>query len=409
VLNYNAIANLMEQAKQGYDGAFEGIYKELSRSVYYFALRIVKNQEDAEDVLQETMAALHKNLHSIKNSQAVVAYVNQIAYNQCLRILGKKKPSQTEDEGDFDIQDIADDDEEFIPEEYVERQETRAYIISLIDQLSEPLRFVIMLFYYNGLSISQIAETLKVNEGTVKTRLSRARAILKKKLESDEKGLKCIVPIPILSLILQANASEVFAAEACGDMWQSFMEKLECPEANAVAPKAPSSASKAMTRAADAMYQIAPVVATALCATLVGGNLFASQGVASNDSLMYLATQQNTTLESATIGSNTQYTSYHHLEHAGGVYMASGEQTIQLTAANSHLQYPIGSVVTAQRVLSDAVVTVLGEYVGDVAVAIAFLEKVDFNTSNRYAVYAQAIDRYGVVLAQIVIAIDVVE
>jgi len=456
-MDYDATARLVERAKKGDYEAFAQIYKELSKPIYYLALRIIQNEEDAKDVLQETMVILFKNLYSIKNSQAVVAYVNQVAYNQCMRILRKKNPLGPENDDEFNIQSISDSDVEFIPEEYVDKQERRAYIVGLIDELSESLKFVIMLYYYNGLSISQIAETLKVSEGAVKTRLSRARATLKKKLESDKKGFaRCIVPTPILSQILQANADEVFTVEVSDAIWQSLSVKLGYP-AEAIALK--DTALKGTAPVAPAAYWVIPAVVVVTCATVIGAgvllhqrimeqhnqyngsiapgyyasydiglyargsqdkgtfpDLYVSAAITENVPPTSLLAQQPARSESNTSVLSCEYLGSYHTQRDPIATLEDEDPTVpciqnmlQIIAIRPELQYPEGSLVTAQQVLSDAGITALDEHGGVAAVEIiiAYLEKVDFDTPNTYAVYAQAIDGGGSILTQIVILIEV--
>jgi len=113
-VDYNALACLVERARQGDQDAFQRIYDAFSKTVFYTAIKVVKNQEDANDVLQETMITLYKNLDSIENSRAVFHYVNKVAYSHCIRLLRKKKLLGVDDDAEQVLDNVADDDE-FVP------------------------------------------------------------------------------------------------------------------------------------------------------------------------------------------------------------------------------------------------------------------------------------------------------
>jgi len=181
-VDYEGLARIVEHAKQGDDEAFAQLFVEFSKPVYYNALHITKNEHDAHDVVQDTMIALHRNLHSIKDVKSVVAYVNKIASRQSIRILRTRSPEHVYDDASDALQNVAEDNENFIPEGYVAQKERRDYIVGLVDELSDTQRTAVMLFYFEQLPIKQIAEITEVEEATVKMRLSRARAVLKVKM-----------------------------------------------------------------------------------------------------------------------------------------------------------------------------------------------------------------------------------
>ncbi|MCL2840886.1 MAG: sigma-70 family RNA polymerase sigma factor [Defluviitaleaceae bacterium] len=276
MMDYQMLASLVELAKQGDYEAFAQVYEALSKPVYYASLRITKNEEDAHDVVQETMITLYKHLYTLEDSKAVVAYVNRVAYHHCMHILRKKK--HIDDYVEPDMKNMVSEDEEFLPETYLETKEQRNYLVAYIDALSEPYRIVILMFYYSGFSISQIAKTLGVNEGTVKTRLSRARATLKKKLDADKKDLRCIVPIPVLTRVLQAHADEIFTTEVSIALWQSIATKLGLPAdviaktTSTITPSQPETVT-ATTAVSTTSATIPALLATTCIIAAVGGGL----------------------------------------------------------------------------------------------------------------------------------------
>ena len=184
-MKHERLARLVERAKEGDEYAFAEIYHEFSKSVYYMGLRITKNEDDADEIVQETMLSVYKNLHSIKSPKALVAYVNRVASNKAIDLMRKSNPLQSDDYAESLLYIIVETNEDYIPEEYLEKKEMREHVVSLIDELSPAQSAVIILFYYKQLSGKQIAKLLNINEAAVEMRLSRARAALKKKLQQN--------------------------------------------------------------------------------------------------------------------------------------------------------------------------------------------------------------------------------
>lgn len=84
-MDHDMLASLVERVKQGDDNAFAAIYELFFKKVYYLAFRMLKNREDAQDVAQDMMIKLGKNLHSIQNPKALTTYINKAATTQELR------------------------------------------------------------------------------------------------------------------------------------------------------------------------------------------------------------------------------------------------------------------------------------------------------------------------------------
>ena len=218
------LASLVQQTREGNVDAFAEIYNEVSKSLYYYALRMTKNEHDARDVVQDTMIEVYKHLGELRNPGALKAYINSVAYRHCINFLNKQKRTQTDDIDE--MLDVTDDDDEFIPQSYTETQEKRDYIIKLVDELSDAQKTVILLYYYRQLSSKEIADILGIEDGAVRARLNRARATLKKKIEKDQiyspaKGGHMLLLMPVLTQILNIEASTLLATGACMAIWES--------------------------------------------------------------------------------------------------------------------------------------------------------------------------------------------
>ena len=191
------------------EAAFERLYKETERSVYFLCLKLLGNEHDAKDAAHETYLAAFNGLSSLDDGANFPKWINGIAVNQCKRFFRTPQNESLDEKLEHGV-DFSDD-ESFIPDDYVDNDVKRKVIMDIIDNvLSEVQRQTIILYYYDELKTNEIASIMNCPEGTVKYRLSAARdkikeAVLIYEKENNER-LHGIAPIPILTLILRTEA-----------------------------------------------------------------------------------------------------------------------------------------------------------------------------------------------------------
>lgn len=186
-------AELVRQAKAGDLSAFEELVNRYERRIWTLAKRMVRHQEDAEDVTQETFLTALEHLDELRDEERFGAWLVQIATRHAIRVLEQRNrlPTQSLDE----LTEETDGDEEgtiphpeFIadwrenPEELLMRAETRQLIEQALNELPEKYRLVFLLRDVEGLSVKETAEVLGISEANVKVRLLRARLQLREKL-----------------------------------------------------------------------------------------------------------------------------------------------------------------------------------------------------------------------------------
>lgn len=208
-MNENEWRQLVKNALNNDEAAFDRLYKETERPVYFLCLKLLGNEQDAKDAAQETYLAAFNGLSTLDDGANFPKWINGIAVNQCKRFLRTPKNESLDEKLEHGVE--FSDDENFIPEDYVANAEKRRVIMNIIDtELSEVQRQTIILYYYNGLKTHEIASIMNCPEGTVTYRLSAARAKIKEAVliyEKENKDrLHAIVPIPILTLILRSEA-----------------------------------------------------------------------------------------------------------------------------------------------------------------------------------------------------------
>ena len=188
----NGESELIHKAQNGDAAAFERLIESYQQPVFNLAYRMTGNYDDASDIAQEALIKVYLNISKFKKNSKFSTWVYRIATNACLDEIKKRKKHQT-----FSIsEDIETDEGPIIREfedpsanveENFERKERQKVISDAIAELPENHRVIIVLRDINGLAYDEIAAALKCSEGTVKSRISRARdalyEILKKHTE----------------------------------------------------------------------------------------------------------------------------------------------------------------------------------------------------------------------------------
>lgn len=164
----------ISKAKKGDKEAFLSLIEQNRLNVYRVARGILKNEEDIKDAIQNTLIKAFENIHTLKKDQFFRTWLIRIVINECNEILRKSKRCISLDETIGNLS-----------EKYTDHYENMD-LIHAMHSLNDELRVIVTLFYYDDLSVKTISEILEISEGTVKSRLSRARAKLKELLGEDE-------------------------------------------------------------------------------------------------------------------------------------------------------------------------------------------------------------------------------
>ena len=203
---------LVKAALGGDSGAMEKIYTDNVSQVYFLCLKLVKDENYASDLTHDTFVRVYTNLAQVYNYELLSSWIMSIAANICKDFLKKcnRFPLSTDDENiDVNLLNIREDDISVLPEDAADNAETRRLIMEIIDNLPDGQRLAVILFYYNNMSIRQIAETLECTENAVKTRLFFARKTIKEKiLELEKNGTKIYAAVPIFPLLGNVFVSE---------------------------------------------------------------------------------------------------------------------------------------------------------------------------------------------------------
>ena len=183
---------------QNGDGkAFETVYNMTNETAYFTALKIVRNEDDAQDILQDSYIKVLEKISTLDNPEVFMSWFNMIVANNARNFLRKQNPVLFRDEETETFylesdRSLEGNIEEDIPESDVEKRELMKDVNDLVDSLSDEKRTAVILYYYNEMPVKEIAEALNLNENTVKSRLSQARKELAKGVKELEKKNKKI-------------------------------------------------------------------------------------------------------------------------------------------------------------------------------------------------------------------------
>ena len=176
-----AEADLLERARQGDKEAFYNLVCPCERAVYTAAVTILNNSADAEEVAQEAVLKAFANLASFRGEAKFSTWLIQITINESRLKLRKDRrhlyesvdEQRADDEGEYSPKDFADWRE--VPSEALQRRELREALKQAIAHLPSMYREVLILRDVQQRSIQETAQILGLTEGSVKTRLLRAR------------------------------------------------------------------------------------------------------------------------------------------------------------------------------------------------------------------------------------------
>lgn len=213
-MNYKEAVSL---AKDGKDAGFQYLYESTYKSKYYLAVKYMKNEDAAQDVLQDAYLKAFSQLDTLQDPEKFPSWLGIIVGNTAKNALKKNNPllfsevMAENDEEPFEYE-VEDESTCFQPEISYTQKETQMLVRELIDSLSEEQRICILMFEIEGISIKDIAAALQCSENTVKSRLNYGRKNIKKKAEAlQKKGYKLysLAPLPLFLWLLRAERTQI--------------------------------------------------------------------------------------------------------------------------------------------------------------------------------------------------------
>lgn len=205
-----SMEDLVRLGRKGDQDAIAELYEQTYTSVYQSVRAIINDEEEALDIVQNSYIKGFQNLDKLEEPEKYQAWMKTIAANQARDYLRKKRPALFSERVDENGEEIdlrcQDDCLEHMPEEVIDRQETTRLMNDILATLKPEQRLVIVMYYYEEMSILEIAEKLGCSDNTVKSRLKYARDNIKaevQKLEKKGTKLYSLAPMPFFIWLLR--------------------------------------------------------------------------------------------------------------------------------------------------------------------------------------------------------------
>ncbi len=212
---------LVAAARMGSQEAVSTLYEKTYSKVYYTVKSMIRDEDAVFDIVQDAYIKAFGHLDSFQGDARFLPWVRQIAVNTARDWLKKKRPMLFTELGSGDEQDtpveelFPDERSGNLPDQIIDQKETKRLIGEIIEELPEDQRVAIGMFYYQEMSVKEIAAAMEVSESAVKSRLMYGRNKIEKKvLELEKQGTKLysLAPLPFLLLLfrnLETYATEV--------------------------------------------------------------------------------------------------------------------------------------------------------------------------------------------------------
>lgn len=188
---------LIAQMIQGDEAVFDEIYHSYSGKLYRMAYFITGNRSDSEDILQETFVKCFLHRRELKQPERFEPWIYQILVRTAWRSEKKKKGKKElsfdgilDNEDDTGMAERVQRDDKGEPLQRLLEEENASELWAAVNSLGVKHRTVVLLYYYNNFSTKEIAAMTGTMEGTVKSRLHKARLLLRERLSVKEDSEK---------------------------------------------------------------------------------------------------------------------------------------------------------------------------------------------------------------------------
>lgn len=264
----------IEGAKNNEQDAFYALYQNSYDAVYRTVKSMVRDDDAALDIVQDSFVKGFENLASLNDPESFLPWMKRIATNKAKDWFKKKQAvtfsSLADEEGNEP--DFEDDRTENLPEEVIDREETARLIEEILSTLSDEQRIAIGMFYYQQMSVAEIAEALDISENTVKSRLNYGRKKIKAGVEElEKKGTKLhsLTPIPFLMWLFRGQMAQATSGSAPAAIFGNIMAQSTAQAGAAAATTATAGGSGGLFSTLGAK-----IVAGVLAAAVTVGGTF---------------------------------------------------------------------------------------------------------------------------------------
>ena len=293
-----SMSPVIRRCLSGDQQAQEELVLAAQNRVYYHCRKMLKHEEDALDATQEILISMLTRLDRLQDPEAFWGWLSAMTANHCRNVLtrGRREAQIPEDDEGNSLLDAFESlDEQTVPDKALDNDETRRMIVELVDQLPPPQRQCVLMFYYEEMSVKDIAAALETSEGTVKSRLNYARKAIKSGVDAyAAQGVKLYSALPFLVYFLQRDAGigglSASAAEAlarsvlAGAAGTAAAGTAAAGAAGTVAPSGSAAAGTAAASGGTASHALSGLLAHKAALGLAG---LAAAGAVAGGAALY--------------------------------------------------------------------------------------------------------------------------
>ena len=237
--NNNEVIRLAGLAMSGDDSVWGEIYERTNRYVYFMALKSLPSEQDAQDITQEVYMQAIRSIGQLYNAESFFGWLRSIVTSKCKDLVKKKKPALLEDESPGLLDSMPEVSDRFLPDMTLDNSESKRMVLELVDALPYQQRQTILFYYYDEMTVDQIAALMECPAGTVKSRLNYARQQIKAGVEEHErKGVKLYgaATLPILTMLLREQAKALPIPSSLDSSMMPIIKSMSMPESGTSPP-----------------------------------------------------------------------------------------------------------------------------------------------------------------------------
>lgn len=270
-------ADLIQRARQNDQEAITELYNRTYSNVYYTIKSMVKDEDTALDILQDSYIRAFRSLDQLQDPSKFRAWIKRIAHNRTVDVLRQNKTVTFSDleSADSDVPiEFEDTRPDHLPDVVIDKQETARLMGEILDALPADQRAVVSMFYYEQMSVKEIAEELGVSENTVKSRLNYGRKKVETQVKAlEKKGTKLYSLAPLPFLLLLFKSQEAYAAEIpAASVLHSISAGLAVETATASTAASAAGKATAQIAAKTATHALrTKIIAGVAAVAIVGG------------------------------------------------------------------------------------------------------------------------------------------
>lgn len=215
-------------AKQGDTKAFEDLYNLTYKYAFFHAKSILKDEDEAWDLVQDTYIAVYQNIGTLKEDKYIKSWIGGIVFNLGHKRLRKKADVLVGEDGEFLFESIEERDRDLSPEEALDSKETISIVREVIDSLPVLQKAAVIAYYFDEKSIATIADEAMCSVGTIKSRLNYARKAMKDCIEQEERKMGVTlhtVTAPVIMLVLRSMFTQLKVSDQKAQNVLTVVEK----------------------------------------------------------------------------------------------------------------------------------------------------------------------------------------